>query len=367
MKITRRKIIGGSLAAAPLAAATAALFGEGEAAAQAGLSAEGLAEGGEIRLPRGYTRLAEPFRFAGNRLNIRGDGPYASTVQFEPEAPGAAAIELDTPGRGGQAQSSIAGLGFHSTNSVDKTAIRLPNVANVNIERIGIAGRAWPGAGSIGIHTAGRQFVRIRDCDLVCARPIVMSANPAWPTIGADFFQISSCELATSLPRGACVEVEDGVVAYNLSVRDTCMARGADGFRFVDRSSRGASCNLEFQNCRTEQGESPSGWSYDLRSARQSFQSILFQNVRCDGARNGIRISGGHRITLINVDLDQRDGRVALDIEFNPATVLTIIGGFSQVGGTMRLARARKVSGLDSQVRGGAFGPNEIWVYDPTA
>ena len=58
--------------------------------------------------------------------------------------------------------------------------------------------------------------------------------------------------------------------------------------------------------------------------------------------------------------------KVALDIEFTPATVLTIISSFGQVGGAMRLVNARKATGVDNQI-GGAFGPFEIWVYDPEA
>lgn len=323
---------------------------------------EELAAGGEVRLPRGNTVLRNPLRFSGQRLNLRGEGPNVSVVRFDPRAP-AAAIELNTPGPGGQYQSSVTGLGFVSGNAVDKTAIRLVNVANVNIERIGIASANWRGEGSIGIHTAGRQLARIRDCDIGCARPIVISPNPIHPTLAADFFEISSCELVSTLPSGACIEVEDGAMFSNFAIRDTAMVRGADGFRFVDRSSRGASFHLEFQNCRTEQGTSSNGWSFDIRSANQSIQSILLQNVRCDIRRHGIRIRNGHRITLVNVDIDQAGGRTALDIEFNPATVLTIIGGFNQVGGNARLTNARKVLGVESLI-GGAFGPVEVWVYD---
>jgi len=324
-----------------------------------------LAAGGEVRLPRGQIMLLNPVRFGGQRLNLRGEGPHASSIRFDPAAP-AAAIELNTPGVGGQYQSSVVGLGFTSSNRVDKTAVRLVNVGNVNIERLGIAGGGWLGEGSIGIHTAGRQFVRIRDCDISCARPIVLSPNPVHPTLAADFFEINSCELSSTLNEGCCIEVEDGVVFSNFAIRNTAMVGGTDGFRFIDRSSRGASTNLEFQNCRTEQGKSRNGWSFDIRSANQSVQSILLQNVRCDIRRNGIRIRDAHRITLINVDIDQAGGRTALDIEFNPATVLTILGGFNQVGGNARLTNARKTIGVESNI-GGAFGPVEVWVYDPDA
>jgi hypothetical protein len=362
MTVSRRQFVAGLPAAG--AGCWLAACADPGAAAQTLFDerVQDLAAGAEIPIPRGLRALSAPFRFEGQRLNLRGQGPNVSFVGFDPAAP-AAAIELNTPGVGGQAQSSVVGLGFLSGNGVDKTAISLVNVANVNIERIGIAGGNWRGDGSIGIRTAGRQFVRIRDCDFGVARPIVISPNRQHPTLAADFFTITSCDLACTLAGGACIDVEDGAVISNLAIRDTAMAGGSHGFRFVDRSSRAASTNLEFQNCRTEQGTDPDGWSFDIRSANQSIQSILLQNVRCDNRRHGIRIRNGQRITLINVDIDQVGGRTALDIEFNPSTVLTILGGFGQVGGNVRLTNARKVFGVESQI-GGALGPVEFWVYD---
>ena len=329
------------------------------------LSRPDLPQTGEILLPVGNQHLRSPLLFSGQRLNLRGAGANASLLIFEPSRP-ATAVTLQTAGPGGQVQSRVEGLGFVSNNMIDKTAIRLVNVASVNLERIGIAGGAWRGDGSIGIRTEGREMVRIRDCEIACARPVVIGPNATFSSLGADFFSIANCSLISTAGRGAVVEVEDGTVFSNLSIRDTALVGGSDGFRYDDQASRAASIQLEFQNVRTEQGTSADGWSFDIRTLRQSVQDILFQNVRCDNARNGIRIRGGHRITLINTTIDQRGGKVALDIEFTPATVLTIIGSFGQVGGTTRLINARKVTGVDSQA-GGPFGPFEIWVYDPAA
>lgn len=351
----------GVLAAMP----ALALLSPRGAAAQSLLAGQDLSAGGEIVLARGERRIDAPLRFAGQGLNLRGEGPSVSFLRFDPERP-AAAIELDTPGAGGQYQSSVTGLGFVSGNRVDKTAIHVVNVAEVNVERIGIATGNWLGGGSIGLRTAGREMLRIRDCDIACARPIVISPNSVHPSIAADFFTISACDLVSTAADAACIHVEDGVVFSNFAIRDTAMIGGRDGFRYDDRTSVAASIQLEFQNVRAEQGVSPDGWSFDIRSEHQSIQDILFQNVRCDRARNGIRVRGGHRITLINVTIDQFGGRTALDIEFTPATVLTILGSMNLVGGNVRLANARKVFGVDSQV-GGAFGPAEIWVYDADA
>jgi hypothetical protein len=353
--LTRRSL----LAAVPMLALSCSRA----APAQNLLAGQDLAAGGEIVLPRGERLLEAPLRFAGQRLNLRGAGPNVTLLRFEPLRP-AAAIELNTPGDGGQYQSSVTGLGFVSANRVDKTALHLVNAAEINLERIAIASGNWLGEGSIGIRTEGREFVRIRDCDIGCARPIVISPNPRFPTLSADFFLIEGCGLISTAVGGACIHMEDGVTFSNVAIRDTALVAGRDGFRYDDRTSRGASIQLEFQNVRTEQGTSPEGWSFDIRSHHQSVQDILFQNVRCDSARNGIRVVGGHRITLINTFVNQAGGRTALDIEFNQGTVLTILGSAGQVGGNVRLTNARKVTGVESQI-GSPFGPVEVWVYDP--
>jgi hypothetical protein len=361
MTLTRRDLLIGLGAVAGSAVAV----GVAPAKAQAlfGQRIEDLTTGGEIAVPRGPTVLERTLLYTGQRLNLRGEGPYASLLRFDPPTP-AAAIELNAPGPGGQYQSSVTGLGFLSGNTVAKTAVKLVNVGSVNIERIAISDRHWPGEQSIGIRTAGRELVRIRDCELACARPIVLSPNAQHPTLAADFFQIQSCVLVCTEPGGSCIEAEDGAVLTNMAIRDTAMVGGANGFRFDDRSSLGASYQLEFQNVRTEQGTDPNGWSFDIRS-RQQVQNILFQNVRCEPGRNGIRIRSGLQITLLNVEIEQVPGRTALDIEFVPGTVLTILGGWVQTGGSVRLVNARKVFGV-GEAYGSMIGPVEIWVYAPS-
>lgn len=325
------------------------------------LAAARLASGESLILPDGTTQMTGSWHLRGGRWRLRGSGPNASTLSFSPTRP-AAAIEVTAREAEGPIQVQVGDIGFLSANPVDKDAIRLVNASNVTIERVGIATNAWPGSGSVGIRTAGRQFVRIRDCDIACARPIVFGPNPAFPTLATDFFTVDSCELVSTERSRACLEVTEGSVITNLRVVDTAFVRGGSGFRFVDSTSAGASYSLQFENIRSEQGMNPADWSFDIRSTRQSMQSVVFRNVRCDSARNGIRIRGGQRITLINVDIDQRPGGIALDIEFVPGTILTIIGSFRQFGSRIVLRNATRV-GAAPEIAADDFRPFEQWIY----
>jgi len=266
-------------------------------------AADDIPSGGEVRIPRGSLALDTGVIFDGQRLNLRGEGPHASSLVFNPASAGAA-IELNTSGLGGQAQSSITGLGFISNNNgTARTAIKLVNVANVNIERIGILG--FGTGDSIGIHTAGRQMMRIRDCEINCASPIVIDANEIWETLANDYGEIHSCELTASSPSKSCIEMKSGTVLSNMSVRNTALVLGKNGVLRDDTSSTGASNHVEFWNIRAEQGPDPAGWSFDLRSSAQNIQNLLFGNVRTDLYRNGIRLSRAQTTTMINTAMAQ--------------------------------------------------------------
>jgi hypothetical protein len=335
--------------------------------AQLNALASDFANGGTVHFParNGMQTLTNGFTFVGQRLNMRGDGPNASVIQFNPVTPGSA-ITLNTTGAGGQYQSSISGFGFVSSNSVDKVAIDLVNTASVNIERVGIAGPdVWAGD-SIGIRTRGRQMIRIKDCDIVCARPLVLAANPVWPTLAGDYTAVLNSELSVSDPLGAAIEVEDGVILSNLVVRDTALVGGLDAFRMKTTGAQiGVNSNWQFENIRTEQGTDPDGWSFDIEAGNNTLQSVVFSNLLLDSSRNGIRLRNAQRIILLGVNFNKlaENDHVALDIVGIPGTVLTMINCWAQTGSTVTLTNMKRVAGVHSDI-GSIIGPVETWVYD---
>jgi hypothetical protein len=324
---------------------------------------ETIASGGRFHIPPGSNPLPTRFTFSGQRINLVGDGPNVSLIVFNP-ASAQTAIEFNTPEPGGQYQSSIRDIGFSSGNSINKTGILIDNGASIAVERIGIPDGAWPGSGSIGIRTRGRQQIRIRDCDIACARPIVVSPNRVFPTIAGDYTSIMASELISTSAKAAVIEVENGSILSNFVIRDTALVGGRDAFRLSTYGPQiGVNSNLQFENIRTEQGMDPDGWSFNLESESDTLQSLYFCNLLLDSQRNGIRLRNAQRVTMVNVNINQADAKTLLDIVGVPGTVLTMIGCWGQVGGRLSLARLRKVTGLNSDV-GSPIGPFEQWVYD---
>jgi hypothetical protein len=153
----------------------------------------------------------------------------------------------------GVGQATIRKLGFASANSTDKIAINLINVANCDIDHVTISTGIWLGD-SIGIRTEGRQLVRIRDCTLACARPIVLARNRVYETLGADHYLLESLELVGTSETRSVIELEDGLCSSNTTIRNTALVGGRDGIRWVDTSTAGASIHLHLHDIRTEQG-----------------------------------------------------------------------------------------------------------------
>ena len=268
-------------------------------------AADDIPAGGEVHLPRGTLLLSAGVIFDGQRLNLRGQGPQATAIQFDP-AGADVAIALDTPGAGGQSQSSLTGIGFvagSQSDGIDRTAIKLVNTANVNVDRCAVV--HFGNGDSIGIHTAGRQLARIRDCDLAAANPIVIDANATFPTLAADYLEIHSCELTCTSAVKSCIDIRDGAVLSNMSVRNTALVAGKNGVLRNDTASAGVSNHLEFWNLRAENGVDPAGWSFDLRGSAAVLKNLMFGNVLTDAYRSGIRIDNTQVQTLFNVALPQ--------------------------------------------------------------
>lgn len=239
---------------------------------------------------------------------------------------------------GGSVQGSIRNLGFSSPveDEEDKTAIRLVNVANWNIENIAIATGLWKGDESIGIHTQGRQLVRIRDCGIATARPIVIDANAMHPTIAADYFEIHSCELVCTNPAQSVIEIKSGAVLTNMTIRNTALVGGVNGILRADTTSTGASYLVEFSNIRVEQGDDPDGFSFNL-SSNQTMQTLSWNNVGMDSTRGGVRVRNGQTHVFINTVFPQTNVNfIALDAGIPPADIIATetlaAGAFAVVG-----------------------------------
>lgn len=324
-------------------------------------AATDLAAGGDVLIPRGTKNLTSTFTFTGDRINIKGEGRNVSIVQFNP-ASADVAFEINKATLGGSFQGSIKSLGFYSTNSVDKTAIKLVNQANYELSDISITVGNWLGD-SIGVQTTGRQSLHLHNCELSCARPIVCSANVTFPTLAVDHFLFEHLELIGTSATRPCIEFGDGVVLSNMTIRNCAIVGGKDGILWNDTTSTGASYQVAIVGGRSEQGLDATGYSINMGSTAQNLQSISVDGFFFEPNRNGIRLRNAQQISLKNCQFAMTSG-TAIDITLVAGSVLVMQNCTFQSGSTITLTNAKRAftSRLGaSQTQRGAF---EVWVYD---
>lgn len=318
--------------------------------------------GAEIEFPGGLYTMRSGVSYNGQRLNIRGDGPQSTQINFLPVAT-AVCITLDGSGSaGGIFQASIVGLGFIGATTVTKTAILAINSANCNFERIGLT--SWLGDASIAIETRGRQLNRIRDCEFACARPILISANPVSGAlnISADYGRIENTELICTLDTGKCIEIGDGSYISNLTIDQTAFVGGKYGFYMNLTSGASAHHGIKITNGRHEQSADATGYSLYFASSTVNIQTLYIDNFRTDTNNNGLYINNAQRVVLIDVQTPSGAGLIAMNITGVAGTELLIAGGTGQIGGTVTMTSLSRVFGTSPSTSFGiGYG---VFVYD---
>lgn len=170
--------------------------------------------------------------------------------------------------------SSIMGGGrmadfeiYSADSTHHKIGIELNDLSDHLLERIKISGGVghtsanyWSGGGvgsgdSIGIRIRGREFIEIRDCELICDRPYFFGKNPHGATLPLDHITVKrSYNIAYYQPH---YEFEDGVPFQSIEIEGSePLVRGTYG---VLISSTGhttqANRQLTLKNFRKEESD----------------------------------------------------------------------------------------------------------------
>jgi hypothetical protein len=296
--------------------------------------------------------------FTGQRMTLKGMGRQHSIISFQP-AGADVALEVNEPSAGGSNQGEISGFGFTGgANTQDKTAIRLVNVANYKISQIGISTGAWLGD-SIGLKFEGRQFHHAQDCELACARPVVIGNNLTWPSLSGDHSVLQRMELIGTSATRPVIEFEDGTSFANMTLRNIAVVGGQHGIYWNDTTSTAAGFNLHIDGGRSEQGLDATAYSLYLASTAQTLQNLLVTNFKFGAERNGVYLRNVQRATFINCSFDSTTG-TALNITLVAGSKLTLINCARPLAGAVTLTNARCVR--RENVTG--IGFIEEWVYD---
>jgi hypothetical protein len=296
---------------------------------------------------------------------IEGQGQGATVWSFNP---GSADVLFDfTKGASSIVRSGIRSCGFFSNNTNTKTAIQINDGRQCIVEHIAINDGNWPGSGSIGVRTYGRDFFKFRYCDIECARPYIVSANPNFATIHVDMSEVQYVQFATTETTGKNVEVETGVEISNWRFLTCNFARGKYGFFWDDTTTTIASFKLAFINCRTEQADDDTGYSFYIASTAQNLQDLYFENCHVDPGMNGLYCRKVQRITLNNSTFVGGSGITNLDITFESGTELRLHNTLVQTASTVTLTNGVLVEGTPFTTATSAIPRSAVYRYDEGA
>ena len=276
--------------------------------------------GGTLYVPAGEYRIESPLDpittlrrdesgdiVGAARVNLLGEGRFASKIIFNPTDDGALFTFADPEAV--MFQSSISSIGVASTdNEQTKTAFKLVDVSQFSVRDIAVLDFAG-GAGSVGIETRGRETSRFENIAIVAERPIVIGRNDFAPTLSADIFVFDGGALsgmAKPALQFPLIDVEPDCIVNSLAIKNMSFDGGSHGFHWDTSSTQpgASSMSIELNNIRTEKGTDPNAYSVFINApdgeAGSRLFSLIVRNCVLDIDRNGMHIKGVRHITLEN-------------------------------------------------------------------
>jgi hypothetical protein len=253
---------------------------------------------GTVHLPVGDCHTTAPLTIAQHRINIVGQGRYASRISFAPTAAGSA-IKVDNGAV--TYQFTLRDLAITSADSTyTKSAIEIVDASTYTIERVTIGGstlldvdaQGWGGANSVGLHLKGRELGTINDVDIAANRPIVIADNPR-AAIDSDHHRLTKLYLIgdTANP---LITIATGVNVTNLVIEDFAMVKGTDGVRWNDTTSTQISQNVFIGRGRSE--GLAGGWAVNINHNFGLYNLTVAD--MSTGLDNGWRLWGVHNASL---------------------------------------------------------------------
>jgi hypothetical protein len=324
------------------------------------------ATGGTIIVPAGIYFKTTELPIDKDRVFIVGEGPNLSRIKFDPPSP-AVLFNFDK-GANSVVQAGVRGLGFTSSNTVTKTAIRLRDQRACVVEECGISMGAWGGAASIFLHVLGRDKLTCRKINVLCARPILIDFNPNYATLHTDHFHFEDMEVGSTETEGKTIEIANGVCISNMTFDGyQAWVLGKYGIYWNDTTSTIDSFNLSISNARIEQASDATGYSIYLASTANDLKGLHVENVYFDGNRNGVYLRRPEMTTFIDCFFSGTTGRTNFDVTFTSRTELHLINTFVNTGSTVTLTNGIPLVQMPWNPASAAMAGTGFWRFDEGA
>jgi hypothetical protein len=296
---------------------------------------------------------------------LEGEGKNSTILSCSGVATSGIAL-LFSAGASSVWRSGIRGVGFYKADSNTKTAVKFIDGRQCIYSHIGINQGSWAGDSSIGLHTQGRDFFEMENCDIECGRPMVIDNNPNFGTLNTDLWRIFRVQFYTPVSTGSCVEILTGVEITNLEFDNCDFAGGKYGVYYNDTTSTIASYHFGISNSRFEQGADATGYDVYLASTAQNIQAIHLCNVGFTAERRALYLRLPTQVTLKNCQSASTQSAM-LDITFQSTTSLILENTLFQTGATHTLTNAVLLNSGTFATGLTSLPKNAQYVYDEAA
>lgn len=304
-----------------------------------------------------------------DRVNLIGNGMYATKLIFNPAAP-LPLFEFAKADKSLIVQCAIRDMALYGagtygdTARVRKIGIKLVDASITEVRNIAITN--WGGNQSIGLQIQGREMGFIENICILADIPISIDKNPNCDWISIDHFTFRNTYLLPLDPNGASVRIASGIVLTNVVFEGTnAWVKGKYGLYWDDTETKGVSSNLSVKNVRMEQGAAPGGEIIHI-SHNYSLQNLVLENIYgCSGGVGGIYLRKCVNVTLQNIfytEVNTPKGHkpAALDIDESSSNIV-LINAFWNAG-LVKTGKLIKTFGANSNPA--KYDNRLIEVYD---
>ena len=286
-----------------------------------------------------------------DRVNLHGDGMYATQLIFNPATP-LPLIEIKKTDKSVAYQCTIRDMALYGAGKrgdatrIQKTGIRMVDTSITEIRNIAMLN--WGGNQSIGLQIQGREAGFIENVCLGADLPISIEKNPNCDWISIDHFTFRNTYLMTTDKNAANVTIASGIALTNVVFEGTnAWVHGKYGLYWHDTESKGVSANLSVKNVRMEGGTAPGGEIIHI-SHNYGLQNLVLENIYgCAGGVGGIYLRKCVSVTLQNIFYTTgTPAAAALDIDESSSNIV-LINAFWNAG-VIKTGKLIKTFGTNS-------------------
>jgi hypothetical protein len=259
---------------------------------------------GNVVLSSGTYATTGTITVSNHRINLIGQGPQATYIQFNPISAGQAAVVVQLGSTGPIVHNNIKNLSITSSDTTyQKVGLKLVDVSEFSVTDVSIDQLVDVGASSIGLSFNGRDTSSFINLHISADRPVVVGPDPNISTISIDCTNFHNTYFIATA-QNANFEILSGCYPTNLSFTGSNIwANGGYGLKWADTATTENVQNLYVENLRWEQDGSvaPTGYMIYLSANSPNGGLVGATFMGCyTGVGNGFYFSRIERIAMIN-------------------------------------------------------------------